>query len=67
MESKKWERVWWLCLVVIGVGTIVLAGSNILGIALPDMVIRIVGVVDLLALCVFAFTSVKRFQEKKND
>ena len=50
---------------VIGIATIILSGSNIIGIELPDIIVRIIGVIDLLALPVLAYTTVKKFKKDK--
>ena len=47
---------------IIGAATIILAGSNIIGIELPDIAVRIIGIVDLIALPVLAYTTVKKYQ-----
>ena len=51
---------------MLGVVTIILASTKIMGIELPDMVIRILGVLDLIALAVFGHTTASRFIHKSN-
>ena len=63
--KKSNDLLWSLSLLVIGIATVILAGSNIIGIALPDIVVRITGVVDLIALPVLAYTTVKRIRKDK--
>lgn len=63
MELKKLNFLWGISLFVIGTATIVLAGSNLIGMALPDIVIRIVGIVNLVALPILVFTSIKKFKK----
>ena len=63
MDKKK-DLVWSISLIVIGVATIILLGSNIIGLKLPDVVTRIIGVVELIALPFLVYTTVKKF--KKN-
>ncbi len=48
---------------VIGIATLILAGSNIIGIELPDIAVRIIGIVNLVALPVLAYTSVKKVKK----
>ena len=50
-------------MLVIGLATIILTGLNIIGIDVPDIVVRIIGVIDLLALPVLAYTTVKKFKK----
>ena len=65
MDSKKINIMWSVSLIIIGVATIILAGANIIGIDLPDIVARILGVLDLVSLPVLAFSTVKKAQGKK--
>lgn len=62
MKNKN-TLLWSISLIVIGVATLILAGSNIIGIELPDVIVRIIGIVDLIALPVLAYTSVKKFKK----
>jgi len=55
MESKRIHRLWAISLLVIGIVTIIGAGCNVMGIQLPDIAVRILGVIDLIALPVLAF------------
>lgn len=70
MEEKRQEAgkvmtlVWSLCLMVIGASTIVLTVCSFAGITLPDILIRILGILNLLALPVLAFTTVKKAKKK---
>jgi len=63
--KKRNDLLWSLSLLVIGIATVILAGSNIIGIALPDIAVRITGVIDLIALPVLAYTTVKRIRKDK--
>lgn len=63
--KKRNDLLWSISLLVIGIATIILSGSNIIGIELSDIVVRIVGVIDLLALPVLAYTTVKKFKKDK--
>lgn len=57
MESKKLPLLRSLSLLIIGITTVMLFGSRLIGIELSDMTIRVLGIVDLLALPVLAFTT----------
>ncbi len=57
------DLMWSLSLLIIGVATVILAGSNVIGIELPDVAVRIIGIVDLIALPVLAYATVKKFQK----
>ena len=62
MKTKK-DLVWSISLMVIGIATFILVGSNIIGIELPDIVIRIIGTIDLIALPFLAYTTVKKIKK----
>ena len=58
--KTKIERIWSISLIVIGIATFILAGSSVIGIELPDIAVRIIGVIDLIALLVLIYTSVMK-------
>lgn len=62
MKTKN-DLMWSISLVIIGIATIILSGSNIIGIDLPDVVVRIIGIIDLMALPVLAYTTVKKVKK----
>ena len=61
--KKRNDLLWSISLLVIGLATIILTGLNIIGIDVPDIVVRIIGVIDLLALPVLAYSTVKKFKK----
>lgn len=61
--KKRNDLLWSISLLVIGLATIILTSLNIIGIDVPDIVVRIIGVIDLLALPVLAYTTVKKFKK----
>ena len=63
--KKKNDLMWSFSLIIIGVATVILAGSNIIGIELPDVAVRIIGIVNLIALPILAYTTVKRIKKDK--
>ena len=52
-------------MLVIGIVTLILAGSGMIGIDLPDVAVRILGIIDLAAIPFLAYTSVKKFRKDK--
>lgn len=64
--KKKNDLIWGFGLLIISVATIILAGSNIIGMELLDIVVRIIGIVDLIALPVLAYTTVKKVKKEQN-
>ena len=61
--KKKNDLVWSISLILIGLLTIILAGSNIVGIELPDAAVRILGIVDLIVLPFLAYSTVKKVKK----
>ena len=57
---KKMDLIWAISLIVIGIATLILAGSNIVGIELPYAIARLIGVIDLIALPFLVYSSVKK-------
>lgn len=64
MDKKKINLMWSISLLLIAVITLVITGARIIGIELPDMLLRILGGMDLLALPVLAFSSVRKIKDK---
>lgn len=63
--KRKNDLVWSISLLVISIVSIVLFGSGIIGIELSDTAKRMLGIVDLLALPVLSYTSIKKFKRGK--
>ena len=61
MKSVKPTKAWAVSLIVIGICTLIISITNIIGAELPDMLKRILGVAELVSLPVLAYTSVKLF------
>ncbi|MCD8235630.1 MAG: hypothetical protein LUD00_03015 [Prevotellaceae bacterium] len=59
------NRIWAISLFVMGISAILLTGIKIIGIEQQDVAVRILGVVDLIALPVFAFATVRRMKSKR--
>ncbi len=58
--KNKIDLIWGISLIVIGISAILLAGSNIIGLELPDIAIRMIGVLDIIALPVLIVATVKK-------
>lgn len=65
MDSKKVNAMWSISLLIIGVATFILAGANVIGLELPDIAVRILGIIDLIALPVLGFSTVKKLKNSK--
>ncbi|MEG0894455.1 MAG: hypothetical protein RSE93_01980 [Oscillospiraceae bacterium] len=57
--AKKNTLLWSISLVVISIVTIIFSGSNIIGIELPDVIIRIFGILYIIAVPIFLYSSIK--------
>ncbi len=65
VEMKKIDMMWGISLLVIGVATMILMGARIAGIELPDVVVVMMGILELAALPVLAFSTVKKMANGK--
>ena len=61
--KKKSDLMRSISLIAIGIATIILAGANIVGIDLPDMLVRLLGIVDLVALPIFVYSTIKKVKK----
>ncbi len=61
---KTTNLLWALSLVTLGICTVILAGASLFRIGLPDMITRGIGLLDLVALPILAYTTVKRLKDK---
>lgn len=64
MKTKN-DLIWSISLIAIAVATFILAGSNIIGLTLPDVVVRVIGIIDLIALPFLVYTTVKKVKNSK--
>ena len=65
MNLKIIDTMWSISFMVIGIATIFLVGANDFTIKLPDMIVRTLGIIDLISLPVSAFSTVKKAKHKK--
>ncbi len=61
--KKKSDLMWSISLIAIGIATFILAGTNIVGIDLPDMLVRLLGIVDLVALPILVYSTIKKVKK----
>ena len=61
-QARIMNLLWSVSLIVIGVGTFILSVTNIAGIELPDLVVRVLGGANLAALPVMIFATVKKMK-----
>ncbi|MBE5895757.1 MAG: hypothetical protein E7285_08865 [Lachnospiraceae bacterium] len=61
MKSNKMTIIWSISLLILSVATLIIVGAKIVGIELPDTMIRVLGIAELITLPIFVFASVKKF------
>lgn len=66
MDNKKMRLIWSVALLVIGVLAIVNGISRIVGFKQPTVMLVIIMALNLIALAVLAFTTVKLYVKKDN-
>ncbi len=62
--KKANDLIWGISLIMIGITTIILAGSNIIEIELPVVMTRILGIADLIALPFLVYSTVKKAKKE---
>lgn len=62
---KTINILWGISLIVIGICTVIFMVTKIVGVESADFVKVIIGVIDLIALPMLAFTTVKRWTNKE--
>ena len=65
MDSKRVNVMWSISLLTIGVATFILAGANGIGLELPDIAVRTLGMIDIIALPVLGFSTVNKLKNSK--
>ena len=61
MKSNKMTIIWSISLLILFVATLIIVGAKIVGIELPDTMISVLGIAELITLPIFVFASVKKF------
>ena len=65
MKKSKLDLVWATCLIIIGLGSLIVSINNVFNMDFPNTMIKPIGIVDLITLPVLAFTTVKKIQRNK--
>lgn len=65
MKWKNTRLLWTISRLVVGITTMFLVGAKIMGVELPDPVIRGLGMLDLTAIAVLVFSVAVRFFRKE--
>lgn len=64
MSAKNNNRLWAVSLIAIGVAALLLLGMRLAAGSVPDLALRVLGAIELLALPVLAFTTVRKLTRK---
>ncbi len=67
MKKSKLLIVWSISLMVIAVCTLILSISNIMGASIPDVLIRVLGILDLIACPVLMFATVRMYMKGREE
>ena len=63
---ERINRLWALSLIVIGIVSLILTGSNLLVIELPGIILILLGLVDLISAAVLIYTTIKRIEHNSH-
>ena len=63
--EKEIDSVWPISLMVVGIVTVIICGSKIVGFDLPDWLARTLGILDLAAVFALIFTTFKKVMNKQ--
>jgi len=66
MDNKRNRTMWGISLFIIGIASIINAFSSLTGIELPDILVRCMGVVTIVALPVLVYSSIKIIKNSKS-
>jgi len=64
MKRDK-NLMWSLSLIIIGISTLIISGSNIIGTELPDMLTKTLGIAELTALPFLVYSTQKIIWNEK--
>ena len=62
MQKNRIDRLWSISLLIVSLSSLLAVGSSILGLTLPDALVFLIIAIDLLALPVLAFTTIKKLR-----
>lgn len=54
------DKLWYITMILIGLITLTLFALRMFGIEVPDMAKRIIGILEIIAIPVLAYTTIKR-------
>lgn len=65
MNNKRNKTMWGISLFIIGIATIINVFSSILGIELPDILVRLMGIITIVTLPLLIYSSIKILKNGK--
>ena len=65
--EKLLTLLWSLSLMAVGLCSLVLSLSNLFSFPLPDLITRVIGIVNLVSLPLLVYSSVKKRRHKSTD
>ena len=67
MSKMCIDRLWAVSLMIIGICSLVLNGFSLAGMELPVIITYMLGIAQLIALPILAFTTVRKLIVKRSD
>ena len=65
--EKLLTLLWSFSLMAVGLCSLVLSLSNLLSFPLPDLITRVIGIVNLVSLPLLVYSSVRKGRHKSSD
>lgn len=65
MDNKRNNTMWRISLFIIGIATIINVFSSILGIELPNILVRLMGIITIVTLPLLIYSSIKILKNGK--
>lgn len=66
MDNKRNKTIWGISLFIVGIATIINSFSSLLGIELPDILVRLMGIITIFAIPLLVYSSIKILINSKN-
>ena len=64
MKQRKVTKLWGISLLVISICSLILSISSMIEVELPDVLKIVIGILDIIALPILVYTTVKKFREE---
>lgn len=63
MKQRKVTKLWGISLMVISICSLILSITSMTEVELPDALKIVIGILDIIALPILVYTTVKKFRE----